>query len=520
MFDSSATGGGSSASQTTQQATAGVVTAPALRAAVAALAAASGPEGSGAAADAERLELIRALEDLKNAAAGYQAALTAAFDASQLAQQRDAGLPKHRRGRGIAAQIALARRVSPHRGQQHLSLARILQSELPSTARAMRSGLITERSATLMARGTTCLSREDRLLVDQQVAGDPEAVERLGERGVQGAVARWASRLDPAAVVGQRRRAESERCVTLRPAPDTMTYLTALLPVADGVAVYAALTRAADSATAAGTTRTRGQLMADMLCESVLAAATAGPGAAAPGGERADCGAMRPAPATGTGPAAAHTSDVDEPAGVSVTEIRGAPAGTGVVINLLMTERQLFGTGEVSEGEVFMEGYGLVDADLARQMAALTPADRVWLRRIYAHPTSGELVALDSRRRRFPTGVQQLIRLRDQYCRTPWCGAPIRQADHARSHARGGGTSLSNGQGKCQACNLAKEAPGWSTESVDEGGGRHRVVTTTPTGQQYTTGPPEPPGPRSPRSGTDRERRREVTLTFRPRNVA
>jgi hypothetical protein len=29
--------------------------------------------------------------------------------------------------------------------------------------------------------------------------------------------------------------------VTIRPAPDTMTYVTALLPVAQGVGVYAAL---------------------------------------------------------------------------------------------------------------------------------------------------------------------------------------------------------------------------------------------------------------------------------------
>ena len=35
--------------------------------------------------------------------------------------------------------------------------------------------------------------------------------------------------------------------VTIRPAPDTMTYLTALLPVAQGVSVYAALRREADT---------------------------------------------------------------------------------------------------------------------------------------------------------------------------------------------------------------------------------------------------------------------------------
>ena len=40
-----------------------------------------------------------------------------------------------------------------------------------------------------------------------------------------------------------RRRAEADRMVSIRPAPDTMTYVTALLPVAQGVGVYAALNR-------------------------------------------------------------------------------------------------------------------------------------------------------------------------------------------------------------------------------------------------------------------------------------
>ena len=64
--------------------------------------------------------------------------------------------------------------------------------------------------------------------------------------------------------------------MTLRPAPDTMTYLTALLPVKDGVAALAALGRAADGARAAGDERTRGQVMADALVAGVRGA---GPGA-------------------------------------------------------------------------------------------------------------------------------------------------------------------------------------------------------------------------------------------------
>ena len=63
-----------------------------------------------------------------------------------------------------------------------------------------------------------------------------------------------------------RRKAESDRTVTIRPAPDTMTYVTALLPVAKGVGVYAALKRAADTTF---DDRSRGQVMADTFFERV-----------------------------------------------------------------------------------------------------------------------------------------------------------------------------------------------------------------------------------------------------------
>lgn len=150
--------------------------------------------------------------------------------------------------------------------------------------------------------------------------------------------------------------------------------------------------------------------------------------------------------------------------------------------------------------------FGLADADLGRQLAALTPADRIWFRRLYRHPRTGELVALDSRRRRFPPGLQRLIRFRDQHCRTPWCRAPIRHSDHARRWADDGATEIDNGQGLCEACNHAKEAPGWRASPAPTGTDSdtgtststdhpaHGVAVTTPTGHTYVTSPPSLPG--------------------------
>ncbi len=64
-------------------------------------------------------------------------------------------------------------------------------------------------------------------------------------------------------------KAAGDRRVTMRPAPDTMVWLTALFPVSEGVGVYAALMQAADAARAGGDPRTGGQVMADTLFERV-----------------------------------------------------------------------------------------------------------------------------------------------------------------------------------------------------------------------------------------------------------
>ncbi len=101
-------------------------------------------------------------------------------------------------------------------------------------------------------------------------------------------------------------------------------------------------------------------------------------------------------------------------------------------------------------------------------MSWSSSADRdakVWLRRLYTHPQSGALTQVESTRRVFPRGMRRFITTRDQTCRTPWCDAAIRHLDHLHDHARGGRTSLTNGQGLCERCNYLKQTPGWTTET-------------------------------------------------------
>ena len=100
---------------------------------------------------------------------------------------------------------------------------------------------------------------------------------------------------------------------------------------------------------------------------------------------------------------------------------------------------------------------------------------------------------MESRARLFPAGLARFIELRDDTCRTPYCNAPIRHHDHITPAARGGPTTADNGQGLCEACNYAKEAPGWHTTTTVENG-CHTTELTTPTGATHCSQAPPPPG--------------------------
>ncbi len=235
---------------------------------------------------------IEALERLKSAAAAAQAHAAAAFAAARAAAEAADGTPARRRGRGVGAEIALARHDSPARGDRHLGFAKALVHEMPHTLAALECGALSEWRATLIVRESACLDVEDRRALDAELCADRSRLEGLGDRRIAADAKAIAYRLDPHAVVERAARAERERTVTIRPAPDCMTYLTALLPLAQGVSVYAALKRSADTC---GDGRGRGQVMADTLVERVTGrpATVAEPDRGEPGALRRDAAGRR-----------------------------------------------------------------------------------------------------------------------------------------------------------------------------------------------------------------------------------
>jgi hypothetical protein len=396
--------------------------------------------------DAELVDRIRVLEEIKAAAAAAQARATTAFVAVQEEAQRRAGMPERNVGKGIASQVGLAKRESPARAQRYVGWARVLTEELPGTYAVLVAGRTTEWRAQLVARETLWLSREQRAVVDREIA---PRLERWGDRQVEAEVKKIAYRLDPRGYVERSAGRAKDRRVTVRPAPETMSYLTGYLPVAQGVAVFASLKAAAEARKAQGDERSRDQIMADLLVQRV------------------------------TGQAEAELVPVE--------------------VSVVMTDQALFNTGEGASEPAHFDGFGPVPAEMIRRLLlAGDAAAQVWVRRLYADPSTGELASIDSRRRLFEGPLRRLLIARDQWCRTPWCGAPIRHADHVEPAAHGGPTELMNGQGLCEACNQAKESPGWTARP-----GRrrwsHEVETATPTGHRYRGRSPDPPRAGRPR---------------------
>lgn len=446
--------------------------------------------------DAGRVDLIGALEAVKGAAEATQARVSVALAESIETDRAAAGVPAAKRSVGIGAQVALARRESPWRGSRHLGLSRALVGEMPATLAALQSGVISAWAATLVVRATACLSAEHRGLVDARIG--PRLGE-LSEKALEALARSLAYELDPAGFVDRARRAVSERRVSVRPAPDAMAYLTALLPVGEAVGCYAALKKAAQTTLGTGTD----------------------------------------AVAPGEGPRSLDQIMADELV-ARITGVNPATHGLPVEVHVVMDEDTLFHGGTAS-GRV--PHAGPVPATLARLLArtgstrpaaedastasasgtgsGFSPGEKAWVRRLFTHPGDGSVTGRDARRRFFTGSLRGVIIARDQTCRTPWCDAPIRHVDHVTrytdhedtadpvmgSQGGPGPTSVGNGAGLCEACNYTKEAPGWAARAEISDDGVQTIHLSTPTGHTYTSRPPPavetltgpaPPGRDSP----------------------
>ena len=351
-----------------------------------------------------------------------------------------AGLPQDRWQQGVAAEVGLALHMAQNTAAKFVARAVELEKTMPHTRARLRDGDLTPEAIPVIVGGLAHLDASDRHAADVQLCADPATLAGMGLKQLAARVEQVAYKLDAQGTVDRNAAAEKDRTVTIRPLPEGMARVSLLLPVAQGVGVYAALRKHADTVIGIGADlRTRGQIMADTAFARLT------------GREIAD--------------------------------------GQPVLVNLTMPATVLLGD---RPGTAHLDGGGTVPAEIARNLIGrATAAGVAWVKRLYIAPESGAVVGMDSRARCFPDGLAEMIRTRDRYCRTPYCDAPIAHTDHVVPHAAGGPTSFGNGQGLCAACNYAKEAAGWTSRVVPDASGRHTVDTRTPSGHHHRSTAPE-----------------------------
>lgn len=428
--------------------------------------------------EAEAITRIRALEDLKAACAAAQARETAALHQHRHREEAARGIPASQRGRGLGAEVALARRVSQQRGSIQLRQALHFTGDLTNTLSALQCGQISEEHAATVERHTHWLPEQARRSVDSTLA---DRLPVLGIHDLKLETQALAHRADPEAAAEQYDQAVATRHVNLKPAENGMAYLTALLPALEAAACYQALTDQAGTAVAFGEAEGRSpqQVLTDVMVERLTGRST---NEASPvevqlimTDAALFAGDNEPAWIPGHGPLPAAVARKL----LAGSAAQGGPSGGASDGTAGRT------SNEASDGST----QSTRDVDLADRPSAAGPSAhpesaeaRVFLRRLYTSPETGQLVAMDSQRREFSGKLRRMIVLRDNICRTPYCGAPIRHIDHATPHRQGGPTSYSNGSGLCARCNYTKEHPGWSHRaSPDE------LEITTPTGHRYSS---------------------------------
>ena len=306
---------------------------------------------------------------------------------------------------------------------------------MPHTLRAMELGVVSEWRATLIRRETACLERDQCIAIDAELCADPARLEGLGDKQAGGRGPQAGLPARPA--LGRRpRQVRGERAPRHDP------------------------------------TRTRHDVL---------------PHGAAP--RRTGRGDVRRVdPRRGQRPRCRRPAWQGTDDGRHAGRARHRPGGGARRARLHRPGHDRHGAVRGRGEPAHLEDYGPIPAGVARHLATMDSRARTWLRRLYTSPTTGQLVAMDAATYRFPRRLARLIRLRDQLCRTPWCGAPIRHLDHPEPHAVGGETSEPNSQGLCEACNHHKQAAGW--RALPRPGPGHVVETTTPTGHTYRSHAP------------------------------
>uniref|UniRef100_UPI0012DE6151 HNH endonuclease signature motif containing protein n=1 Tax=Arthrobacter sp. H20 TaxID=1267981 RepID=UPI0012DE6151 len=256
-----------------------------------------------------------------------------------------------------------------------------------------------------------------------------------------------------------------DRQVEVTPDQDGMAWLSAYLPAEQACGIEHRLTVTARALQNPSETRTLTQLKADVLSDLLTHCC-----------DPATSNQGRPA---GQGGSAGQSGSADGAGLVDLSTVLGVRPVVFVTVPVMT----LLG----GDGPAELEGYGPIDPQTARKLAAHAPG----FTRILTHPETGTVLSVGRDRYTVPASLRTTVLFRDKTCRHPGCNrpAPACDIDHTIPWHRGGTTSYDNLAALCRKHHMLKTAGYWHYTQPEPG----TITATSLTDKTYTTVPQPPP---------------------------
>ena len=361
--------------------------------------------------------------------------------------------------RELIFELACALRVPEPTADRLLDESKRLVHLLPETHTALGDGEISYRHAQVIVEQTSTLPDEAVAEFEHEVLPFAKSLTVAKFTRVT-RKKREASH--PKSITERREKGIAERRVWVDPQPDGMAYLGAFLSAEVAIAAYGRLTEIAEGQNAPGDDRTLAQKRADALGDLLIDG---------------------------------DTCAVENP----VTGVADSGTGHGIRAKVLVTVPVLTLLGKLQQ-PANLEGYGPIDPELARQLAADAPS----FTRVLTDPVTSAILDFDRSKYAVPADLRLVLRVRDEVCRAPGCNRPAVNCDvdHSRDWALGGTTCAANLAHLCEAHHNLKHHTRVSLRNLGDG----RIEWTTKAGRTYVTYPANtigagagaaPPGGRS-----------------------
>jgi hypothetical protein len=357
--------------------------------------------------------------------------------------------------RSLRAELAAALRVPERTAENLLGVSEALVHRLPDTLVALTAGEISYRHAQIMVDHTGGLDDETRVALE--AASLPYA-RTLTAAKFERKLRTLRERANPETIRERHVRAVCDREVVLEPGRDGMAWLSAYLPAVDALGAFNRISELAATLQQPSEERTLTQLRADVFRDLLI---DGQPGDDGTGGD------------DGRHDGTAY--------GITARGITAKVFVTVPVLTLLGRD-DLLGHDELP---ATLDGYGPIDADTARTLAAHAPS----FIRLLTHPETGAVLSVGRDSYRVPQDLKNWLQVRDVTCRFPGCSrhAARCEIDHTQDWAHDGQTRHDNLAHLCKSHHILKHKSDWQVAQARDGTGN--PTWTSPAGRNYVTEP-------------------------------